>query len=245
VTPEEFAAAAGVSRETLEKFKQYQRLLEKWQAKINLVGPATLGDVWRRHFDDSSQIFPIIINILQNHVSRFATPESSQNIDSTNKLDKLETAENPPYRASLVDLGSGAGFPGLVVALLAADRKLPLNVHLVESDQRKAAFLIEVARATNVAESLRVHATRAESLSRAGKIKADIVTARALAPLGELLELATPFLAEHGECVFLKGASVADELTAASRTWKIRVDRIESRSGAGGVVLRVREFSRA
>ncbi len=133
----------------------------------------------------------------------------------------------------------------MVLAILAAGEKLPVQTHLIESDTRKCAFLIEVARAANVAESLRIHPVRAEALARGGKIKADLVTARALAPLGELLELAAPFLKPGGECLFLKGEHVADELTAASRAWKIHADRIESRSGAGGVILRVREFTRA
>jgi 16S rRNA (guanine527-N7)-methyltransferase len=243
--PDDFARATGVSRETLEKLKIYQQLLEKWQPKINLVGPATLADAWRRHFDDSAQIFPFLRNILQERVSHKNNAAPQQDIDSTPQSEISANPHLPPDPVAHVDLGSGAGFPGLVLAIMAQGEGLPLKTHLVESDQRKCAFLIEVARAANVAESLRVHPKRAQALAREGKIKADLVTARALAPLTELLELAAPFLKPRGECLFLKGERVDDELISAARAWKIRSDRIASRSGAGGVILRVREFTRA
>lgn len=245
MSPEDFAAATGVSRETLEKLQVYQQLLEKWQAKINLVGPATLADSWNRHFLDSAQLFPLLRDITHERVSHNKPEIPPQPVDSIRQSQESVPQKHTPYPVAHVDLGSGAGFPGLVLAILAAAENLPVVTHLVESDTRKCAFLIEVARAANVAESLHIHPARAETLARGGKIKADIVTARALAPLGELLELAAPFLKSGGECLFLKGEHVADELTAASRAWKIRTDRIESRSGAGGVILRVREFTRA
>ena len=245
MTPDDFARETGVSRETLEKLQIYQQLLEKWQPKINLVGPATLSDAWSRHFDDSAQIFPLLRNVLQERVSHKDNAAPQQDIDSPQQSAVSLTAHPPPDPVAHVDLGSGAGFPGLVLAIMAKGEGLMLETHLVESDQRKCAFLIEVARATNVAESLRVHPKRAEALAREGKIKADLVTARALAPLAELLELAAPFLKPRGECLFLKGERVDDELISAARAWKIRSDRIASRSGAGGVILRVREFTRA
>lgn len=245
MSPEEFAALTGVSRETLEKLQTYQQLLDKWQRTINLVGPTTLAQTWNRHFLDSAQLFPILRDITLERVSRNKPEISPQPVDSNQESQESVPPKNTPYPVAHLDLGSGAGFPGLVLAIMAAGETLPVQTHLVESDTRKCAFLIEVARAANVAESLRIHPVRAETLARTGKIKADIVTARALAPLAELLELAAPFLKQGGECLLLKGEHVADELTAASRAWKIRSDRIESRSGAGGVILRVREFTRA
>jgi 16S rRNA (guanine527-N7)-methyltransferase len=144
-------------------------------------------------------------------------------------------AHLPPAAAGIVDLGSGAGFPGMVLALLGAP-----GVQLIESDQRKAQFLREVARATGA--SVAIHAERIERL-RAWP--ADVVTARALAPLPRLLELAARFLSADSVCLFLKGRSVADELTEARRSWHMVAERSPSLSQSDGVVLRVREVGRA
>jgi 16S rRNA (guanine527-N7)-methyltransferase len=144
-------------------------------------------------------------------------------------------AHLPAAAAGIADLGSGAGFPGMVLALLGAP-----GVQLIESDQRKAQFLREVARATGA--SVVVHAERIERL-RAWP--ADVVTARALAPLPRLLELAARFLSADSVCLFLKGRSVAHELTEARRSWHMVAETSPSRSQADGVVLRVREVSRA
>ena len=97
-----------------------------------------------------------------------------------------------------MDLGSGAGFPGLVLAIMTDWR-----VHLLDSDQRKCAFLRQVALECGVLDRVPIHAKRIEQVAG---IAADVVTARACAPLGELLELAEPFIGEKGTGLFLKGA---------------------------------------
>jgi 16S rRNA (guanine527-N7)-methyltransferase len=132
-----------------------------------------------------------------------------------------------------VDLGSGGGFPGLVLALLGAP-----DVHLIESDQRKAVFLRESAREMGL--FVTVHASRAD---RVTGLDADVVTARAVAPLEVLLDLAAPFLrARHGCGLFLKGAEASRELTDAQKKRNMRVDRFPSMTDARGSVLRVREI---
>lgn len=137
----------------------------------------------------------------------------------------------PPGTRTLVDLGSGGGFPGLVLAVLGVP-----EVHLVESDQRKAAFLREAARCTGV--SVKVHATRIEAVA---PLSAEVVTARALAPLTDLLGYARRFLGPTGTALFLKGARLEEELTAAARVWDIRsVETIESITDRSGVVVRLR-----
>ena len=103
-----------------------------------------------------------------------------------------------PLPARAIDLGSGAGFPGLILALATSSQ-----FDLIEADQRKAAFLREAARVTGA--PVRIHATRIES---AGLAPAPLITARAVAPLSKLLALAAPLLAPGGHCLFLKGASV-------------------------------------
>jgi 16S rRNA (guanine527-N7)-methyltransferase len=150
-------------------------------------------------------------------------------------LDGAQIAPHVPSGAGMVlDLGSGAGLPGLVLALLGVP-----GVQLVESDRRKAQFLREAARATEA--PVVVHAMRIEQL----KLRADVVTARALAPLPRLLELAAPVLAPHGLCLFLKGQSALDELTAARQSWHMHSEIVPSRSGSKGVLLKLEGVGRA
>jgi 16S rRNA (guanine527-N7)-methyltransferase len=135
----------------------------------------------------------------------------------------------------VIDLGSGGGFPGLVLAI-AADRPFDL----IESDQRKAAFLREAARAT--AAPATVHAARIEAVSLP---PAPTITARALAPLNDLLGLAAPLLEPDGVCLFLKGRGATDELTAAAAHWHMRVERVRSRTDPSGSILHISEIRRA
>jgi 16S rRNA (guanine527-N7)-methyltransferase len=199
MTPTEFAALIDVSRETRDRLVAYVALLAKWNAKINLVGPATLPDVWRRHILDSAQIHGQVADA-----------------------------------AVLVDLGSGAGLPGLILAILGGPQ-----VHLIESDARKCAFLHEAARVTGTAVT--IHNKRIEAVPR---IEADVVTARALAPLAQLLDHAVRFLKPAGKCVFLKGARQADELTEARKTWHMSVAERPSLSDPSGVILEVESPAR-
>jgi len=197
LTPADVAEVLGVSRETLARLEIYADLLQDWNRRINLVAPRSLPDLWRRHMLDSAQLWPLL----------------------------------PPAPADrprrLVDLGSGAGFPGLVLAILGAG-----EVHLIDSDQRKAAFLREAARAT--ATPVTVHAAR---LAAVPALRADVVTARALAPLPRLLELAAPFLGPDAVALFPKGRGVAEELTAAAKAWKIALTQYPSRTDPGGTIL--------
>jgi 16S rRNA (guanine527-N7)-methyltransferase len=133
----------------------------------------------------------------------------------------------PPGAERLVDLGSGAGFPGLVLAAMGVP-----EVHLIESDQRKAVFLREALRLTGV--SATVHPTR---IDRAPRMAADVITARGLAPLTELLEISQRFLGPRTICLFPKGALVNQELTAARKTWHIRVHRQPSLMDPSGCIL--------
>ena len=135
----------------------------------------------------------------------------------------------------LVDLGSGAGFPGLVLAIMGAP-----EVHLIERDRRKAAFLREAARATGCA-SVTVHACGA---GVAPAPKADVVTARALAPLPDLLAHAARFATPGTVCLFPKGRRVEAELTDARRGWTMELNQRPSLSDAEGQVLIISGFRR-
>jgi len=155
---------------------------------------------------------------------------SSRHIDDSLQL--LNLIPSGTQRA--IDLGSGAGFPGLVLAIAT---RIPFD--LVDSDQRKCAFLREAARATQA--PAKVHATRIE----AAKLEpATLITARALAPLKTLLDLATPLLAKGGVCIFPKGESADREIEEASAAWTMCIERIISRTDRGGVILRISEVTR-
>ncbi len=134
----------------------------------------------------------------------------------------------------LVDLGSGAGLPGLVLAILGAP-----EAHLIESDRRKAAFLREAARATGT--GVTVHACRIEA---APPLEAEVVTARALAPLSALIGLAQRFIGPAGQCLFLKGRAVADELVEARRYWRMTIETHPSLTDPESSILLLREIAR-
>lgn len=133
----------------------------------------------------------------------------------------------PPGATSLIDLGSGAGFPGLVLAVLGVP-----GVELIEADSRKAAFLREAARVTET--RIAIHARRIEAVPAH---PVDVLTARACAPLDRLLPLAERFIAPRTRCLLLKGERAAQELTAARGAWTMEASCHRSRTDPRGVVL--------
>ncbi|MBD0274995.1 MAG: 16S rRNA (guanine(527)-N(7))-methyltransferase RsmG [Acetobacteraceae bacterium] len=135
--------------------------------------------------------------------------------------------------APLLDIGSGAGFPGLV---LAATTGRPTR--LVEADKRKAAFLVEASARLGLAR-VEVHAGRIED---AELPKARLLTARALAPLPALLRHAHVLLSPGGTALFPKGRTAEEELTAASRDWMMRVERFQSRTDPASTIFRISEI---
>ena len=150
-------------------------------------------------------------------------------------LDSAQLRAFVPDRArNMIDLGSGAGLPGLVLAILGVP-----GVELLEADSRKCAFLREAARITEALVTLRP--CRIEAVS---PHPVDFVTARACAPLDRLLGLAEPFLAPDSECLFLKGERVGEELTLARKRWTMTPSLHQSRSDPRGVVLRLQQVAR-
>ncbi len=139
-----------------------------------------------------------------------------------------------------LDFGSGAGFPGLVVAVIAKEKQPGISVTLVESDQRKAAFLLTVSNALGL--NAKVISERIESLPPQN---ADIITARAVAPLGQLLNWAVPHAHKSTVLLFPKGNSYESELTAAQKHWHIGSEVIQSVTDSGSVILRIEDFERA
>lgn len=206
--------APGVSRETLvegvKRLEIYAGLLVKWQKAINLVGPATIPDLWRRHMLDSAQLLPLL-------------PPAAPGSDG-----------------AIADFGSGAGFPGLVLGALTER-----PVQLIDSDIRKCAFLRETAQAMGIGNRVAVHAKRFDALK---PWTSPVITARACAPLDQLLAWTTPFADVETVFLFLKGAKVDEELTAAGKHWTMEIERqpsiADSSDGAAGTILKLSHLQR-
>lgn len=147
-------------------------------------------------------------------------------------LDSAQLLPHIEKNVKIADLGSGAGLPGLVIAIATG-----ANVQLVESDQRKATFMREVARETGT--DIDVHVARIEDLSA---LNADIVTARALAPLPKLLPWVHRHLKNDGKSILMKGAGVDQELTECTKQWTMNVVRKPSISDASGTILIVNDL---
>lgn len=189
-------SAVAVSRETEAKLTLYHDLLVKWQKAQNLVAPATLDDIWDRHFADSAQLLPLI----------------------------LADGANQPL--TLVDFGSGAGFPGLALSLIAPPEP-DLRTHLVEANGRKCAFLRDVAR--NCGANVEIHNCRIEDFANQSTIPAiDVVTARALKPLDQLLDLGDFAFQQGARGLFLKGRSSGKEIEAARKRWLFEASCFDS-----------------
>lgn len=149
-------------------------------------------------------------------------------------------AHCPTSANTWTDLGTGGGLPGVVVAILATELRPELMVTCVESDHRKAAFLRAVSRETGV--KFDVLAARAEAIA---PLAADVVSARALAPLPRLLELAVPHMADHGVGLFPKGARSVEEVAAARKLWRFDLQRITSKTDPTATILRLENVARA
>lgn len=170
---------------------------------------------------------------LLNLIARSTLP----NIWTRHIADSLQLLPLAPDAKCWVDLGSGAGFPGLVIACALADRA-GVNVHLVESIGKKAAFLRDAVNLLQVPAV--VHAVRIEDFGKNFKMRPDVVTARALAPLDDLLKLAQPLLKTGAQGLFPKGQDVEGELTRASKCWNIDAELVPSKTSPEGRIVVVR-----
>lgn len=199
--PDDFRRETGADDAAMARLVHYADLLTDWNGRMNLVSPASLADLWRRHMFDSAQLEPLI----------------------------------PADAHPLADLGSGAGFPGLVLAVLRPQ----LKVRLVESIEKKCAFLRAVVEALELPH-VSVLRGRAEEIV---PFKADVVTARAMAPLDELLTYAKSFVGKSTLLLFPKGRTAGDELTLARQSWTIDATMIPSRSDPSGHIVSIRSFA--
>ena len=193
-----------VSRETLERLTELEALTRKWTAKINLIAPNTVPDIWDRHIRDSAQIYSLA-----------------------------------PDFTTWADLGSGGGYPGLVIAALAIEKASEARITLIESDRRKSTFLRTAIRELGLPAD--VITDRIES---AAPQSADVVSARALAPLPQLLEYATRHLRPGGTALFPKGMTRQAEIDAARAEWHFSLTETRSITQAEAAVLRIERIDR-
>lgn len=206
---EAFRADTGVSRETLERFIVWRRLLSEWSVHTNLVGRATLDEFWFRHALDSWQLLDLA----------------------------------PPGTSRWLDIGAGAGFPGVAIAFGLAGRAVPGGrVTLVESIGKKAAFLRAVLAETGVEAVADVICDRVEALEPVPVC--DVVTARAVAPLEKLLGLMAPYVENGAIALIPKGARHAEELTAARKSWNFEASLHPSITSDEAAIIRIERLSR-
>jgi 16S rRNA (guanine527-N7)-methyltransferase len=191
-----------VSRETMDDLARFGALVTQWTARINLISPASIPDIWNRHILDSAQLFGLAKD-----------------------------------GRTWIDLGSGGGFPGIVAAIIARELQPTWRFNLVESDQRKTAFLRKAAIELGLV--LHLHATRAESLKQ---MKAQTLTARALAPLSDLLSLVDRHLEPGGRAILPKGARAQAEIDEARASWSFDLDVIPSRTDPAAQILMIEKL---
>lgn len=206
MTPEEFAVAADVSRETMRQLEAMDRMLIDWSSRHNLIARSTIKSRWTRHYLDSAQIAALL----------------------------------PPDVRTLADLGAGAGFPGLVLAAMLAQKNV--QVSLIESTGKKAAFLSSCAQTMDL-QNVTVIPARIEEAKLAAP--ADVITARALARLDKLCGYAHGLAGEKTRYFFPKGQDVEGELTVAAKSWHMEVIRHQSVTNPDAVILEIGSLQRA
>jgi 16S rRNA (guanine527-N7)-methyltransferase len=172
-------------------------------------------------------------------IKNLVSPATLDEVWSRHIADSLQLADLAPEARTWLDLGSGAGFPGLVIALAIAGRP-GAQVHLVESNGRKCAFLRHAARATGA--PVKVHEARIEAVAAGFAGKVDVVTARALAPLPQLLAWSQELLKSGAVGVFPKGRDARAELTEAEKSWRFNAELLPSRTDSEARIVRVTAF---
>jgi len=200
--PPDVRKAFGTTPEREADIEVFRRMLCEANLRTNLVGAASLGDFWRRHYLDSAQLLAYA-----------------------------------PRALTWADLGSGAGLPGIVLAILLKDRPTA-RVHLVESRAKRCQFLTEVVNRLRIPAV--VHHGRCEAI----RLEVDVVTARACAPLDRLLTLAKPYVDLGAEALFLKGRGAGEEIREAAKSWRFGAKTFPSLSDPRGQVVKISDLCR-
>ena len=210
---EAFRLQFNVSRETMRKFEKYEEFLKFSQKKFNLIGRSTENKIWTRHFYDSAFSYKFVSEIISN---------------------------NKKKKFNLVDVGSGAGFPGLVIALMC-QKISNISLTLIESNTKKAFFLENVVSLLGL--KVKVLNNRVEKEEK----KFDLITARAVAPLNKLINLVSKVSKKNSILFAYKGQSWEKEVILLKKEWhykrlivKNNIDLENSR----GVLLVIDSFSK-
>jgi 16S rRNA (guanine527-N7)-methyltransferase len=201
-----FREICDVSRETFDKLEEYSSFLKETNDKFNLVGKSTLQSIWVRHFADSIKLKPII----------------EMALDSAGKKIKI------------CDVGSGAGFPGMVLAILANTNKWNVTITLIESNIKKANFLQELSRILKL--NILIITKRAEQVDETF----DIITARALTKLRNLLVVCRKLKHRKTNFFLLKGRNWENEMIEAKKQWNFSFKVVKNNKildKTGGVTL--------
>ena len=177
-----------VSRETMSMFDEYEKILKVWQKKFNLIGNSTINKIWSRHFLDSALAYRVLLSSL---------------------------VEKNRKSFSLIDVGTGAGFPGLVIALLFVETKINCDIYLIESNKKKIKFLNAVIKSLN----LRVTVINNRVENENGKY--DYIVSRAFAPLEKLLRLIENIYDKNATLILFKGKTWKNEVNIIKKNWNI------------------------
>ena len=189
---------------------------------------------------DRLDCFVAVLLAWQKRINLIA-PSTEPKLWTRHIADSLQLLALAPQARTWVDLGSGGGFPGLVIACALAETP-GARVHLVESNMKKAAFLREATRATGAPAV--VHAMRIADFVKRPPSSVDVVTARALAPLDALLGAAYPLLKSGAEGLFPKGQDVEAELTDAAKCWNFKVSLLPSRTDPKARIISVKSIEK-
>lgn len=206
-----------------------------------MTKPVAMPDSSHLHPFDVSRETKERLTLLERELRRWQSiknlvgPGTLDHIWDRHIVDSLQLLDLAPNARTWLDLGSGAGFPGLVLAIAGFERGLKIG--LVESNSRKCAFLRQIARLTGVHAT--VHEARLEAVIPAFVGKADVVSARALASLPQLLDWTEPLLKAGTMGLFPKGRDAEIELTEARKSWTFDVEILPSRTDSEARILRI------
>ncbi len=204
-----FSKLFDVSRETLAKLCEYELKIISSNQKFNIIGKSTIPNIWQRHFADSAKILSFITQIAKKNENR---------------------------KLTICDVGSGGGFPGLIILILNQEKKINLNMTLVESNKKKCLFLTDLLKCFKI--NAEIINDRAENLSD----KFDIIIARAVAPLNKFLTFCKNISKNKTIYILPKGSNFQSELLQLKKQWYYDVNIVKNnkeidRSGGVTIVL--------
>ena len=203
-----------VSRETMEKLSIYEKLIIEGQKKFNLIGKSTLGSIWLRHFADSAKLLKILKEVYQNSEGKVL---------------------------NLLDVGSGAGFPGVVLSIMTNAEKIPIKVALADSNRKKSLFLKSIKKELGV--SYTVVNKRSENINQ----KFEIITARAVTSVKTFLDLNHNLIKKESILVLFKGRTWKEEVKESKKKWKFQLNVVKNNiriDSSGGVTLVIRNLKK-